>query len=180
MPIKWTPERDQTLLVKILETSSVSVDAKKVSEAWPASEEAPTARAISERIFKIRSKNKDASKGDASGSVEVHGGREKSATPKKAKASGTKRKHVQDDEYVSSSNAHSFNRTVLINFHSSSTDMAPSIIKPEGSDSGIENEKPKAKKVRAPPKAKLAPKQAAIASYDGGNDMGFLNMPQEV
>ncbi|KAI4171210.1 MAG: hypothetical protein LQ343_004416 [Gyalolechia ehrenbergii] len=54
MPIKWTPEKDQTLLLKILETSSISADVKAISETWPAGEEAPTPRAIQERLHKIR------------------------------------------------------------------------------------------------------------------------------
>ncbi|KAL9604208.1 MAG: hypothetical protein Q9219_000606 [cf. Caloplaca sp. 3 TL-2023] len=54
MPTKWTPERDQTLLLKILETSSISADVKAISENWPAGEEAPTPRAIQERLHKIR------------------------------------------------------------------------------------------------------------------------------
>ncbi|KAL8644175.1 MAG: hypothetical protein Q9226_007899, partial [Calogaya cf. arnoldii] len=54
MPIKWTPERDQTLLLKIIETSEVSANVAKISETWPATEEAPTPRAIQERIHKIR------------------------------------------------------------------------------------------------------------------------------
>ncbi|KAL8729261.1 MAG: hypothetical protein Q9166_004882 [cf. Caloplaca sp. 2 TL-2023] len=54
MPIKWTPERDQTLLLKILETSDISANVKLISETWPENEEAPTPRAIQERLHKIR------------------------------------------------------------------------------------------------------------------------------
>ncbi|MCJ1478296.1 hypothetical protein MMC13_006973 [Lambiella insularis] len=55
MGIKWTAENDQILLLKILETSNVAIDTKAVSAAWPAdSGEVPTARAITERIVKIR------------------------------------------------------------------------------------------------------------------------------
>ncbi|KAI4172651.1 MAG: hypothetical protein LQ346_008561 [Caloplaca aetnensis] len=44
------------LLLKILETSSISADVKAISETWPATEgeTAPTPRAISERLVKIR------------------------------------------------------------------------------------------------------------------------------
>ncbi|KAI9875732.1 MAG: hypothetical protein M1830_008062 [Pleopsidium flavum] len=56
MPVKWTPDNDQMLLLKILEThSDLSVDAKKISSAWPSDRDAPTARAITERLVKIRS-----------------------------------------------------------------------------------------------------------------------------
>ncbi|KAL3461118.1 hypothetical protein BJX64DRAFT_289686 [Aspergillus heterothallicus] len=54
MPMRWTPEKDQLLLLKILETHNLSVDTKKVVEAWPSHEEKPTARAITERLVKIR------------------------------------------------------------------------------------------------------------------------------
>ncbi|KAI9725843.1 MAG: hypothetical protein M1828_002472 [Chrysothrix sp. TS-e1954] len=53
--VKWTPEKDQLLLLKILETHELSVDAKRVSAAWPGDQEdIPTARAITERLVKIR------------------------------------------------------------------------------------------------------------------------------
>ncbi|KAL2852503.1 hypothetical protein BJY01DRAFT_244501 [Aspergillus pseudoustus] len=54
MPMRWTPEKDQLLLLKILETHNLSVDTKKVAEAWPSNEEKPTARAITERLVKMR------------------------------------------------------------------------------------------------------------------------------
>ncbi|KAL8754637.1 MAG: hypothetical protein Q9184_005049 [Pyrenodesmia sp. 2 TL-2023] len=56
MPIKWTAEKDQVLLLKILETSNISADVKAISESWPAldGEDTPTPRAISERLVKIR------------------------------------------------------------------------------------------------------------------------------
>ncbi|DAA77061.1 TPA_exp: Uncharacterized protein A8136_6827 [Trichophyton benhamiae CBS 112371] len=44
------------LLIKFIETHDISVDPKKISEAWPAENEdaRPTPRAITERIHKIR------------------------------------------------------------------------------------------------------------------------------
>ncbi|KAL4872735.1 hypothetical protein BDV12DRAFT_193079 [Aspergillus spectabilis] len=83
MPMKWTPKKDQLvspnpsepslhlhfqtskltpsyhlqLLLKILETNNnLSVDFKKVAEAWPVTpnQDRPTPRAISERLVKIR------------------------------------------------------------------------------------------------------------------------------
>ncbi|KAI9372155.1 hypothetical protein BJX61DRAFT_542980 [Aspergillus egyptiacus] len=50
MPIRWTPQLDQL----ILETHHLSVDTKKVAEAWPADQERPTPRAITERLVKMR------------------------------------------------------------------------------------------------------------------------------
>ncbi|KAL8895487.1 MAG: hypothetical protein Q9207_008154 [Kuettlingeria erythrocarpa] len=51
-----SPLTDSQLLLKILETSSISADVKAISETWPATdgETAPTPRAISERLVKIR------------------------------------------------------------------------------------------------------------------------------
>ncbi|KAK2746194.1 hypothetical protein FQN57_003316 [Myotisia sp. PD_48] len=57
MPMRWTPENDQLLLLKIIETHELSVNAASVAAAWPGTDgdAKPTARAISERIGKIRS-----------------------------------------------------------------------------------------------------------------------------
>ncbi|KAI4087919.1 MAG: hypothetical protein LQ344_006467 [Seirophora lacunosa] len=59
MPIKWTADKDQKLLLEIVRASNISVDVKKISENWSTSdnenEAAPTPRAIQERIHKIRS-----------------------------------------------------------------------------------------------------------------------------
>ncbi|KAH8698329.1 hypothetical protein BGW36DRAFT_426041 [Talaromyces proteolyticus] len=55
MPIRWTPENDRILLLKILETHAISLNYSGVSAAWPAEDnERPTPRAISERIFRLR------------------------------------------------------------------------------------------------------------------------------
>ncbi|KAI4116445.1 MAG: hypothetical protein LQ345_003140 [Seirophora villosa] len=58
MPIKWTADKDQKLLLEIVRASNISVDVKKISENWSTSdnetEAAPTPRAIQERIHKIR------------------------------------------------------------------------------------------------------------------------------
>ncbi|TPX23677.1 hypothetical protein DIZ76_013013 [Coccidioides immitis] len=61
MPIKWTPENDQILLLKILETHQLSVDTKKVSEAWPQADPnaIPTPRAITERLHRIKKASKE-------------------------------------------------------------------------------------------------------------------------
>ncbi|KAL9628422.1 MAG: hypothetical protein Q9204_005895 [Flavoplaca sp. TL-2023a] len=127
MPIKWTPENNQTvqilhpsrqsqllitfqLLLKILETSDVSPNVKAISEAWPAAEgeEAPTPRAIQEQLKKIRAMNK------GTGSLKIVGARgagaqtssakpspAKPATPKKSNANGgspNKRKKPSADD----------------------------------------------------------------------------------
>ncbi|GLA71734.1 hypothetical protein AtubIFM55763_002214 [Aspergillus tubingensis] len=61
--MKWTPEKDQLLLLKILETHSLSVDAKRVAEAWPKSlgPDMPTPRAISERLVRMRNTARESS-----------------------------------------------------------------------------------------------------------------------
>lgn len=91
MPIKWTPERDQTLLLKILETSSISVDVKAISEQWPTEEEAPTPRAIQERLHKIRAmaKNKGTGNFKIVGTV---GSKSNPGTPSPVKRSAPKAK----------------------------------------------------------------------------------------
>ncbi|KAL2821765.1 hypothetical protein BDW59DRAFT_164103 [Aspergillus cavernicola] len=56
MPLRWIPENDQLLLLKILEIHNISVDTKKVAEAWPKTpnQENPTPRAITERLVRMR------------------------------------------------------------------------------------------------------------------------------
>ncbi|KAL4929234.1 uncharacterized protein BDV17DRAFT_77814 [Aspergillus undulatus] len=62
MPVKWTAERDQLLLLKILETHDLKLDPKKVVAAWPGeAKDKPTPRAITERLVRIRQNIKDAS-----------------------------------------------------------------------------------------------------------------------
>ncbi|KAK6528743.1 hypothetical protein TWF694_003982 [Orbilia ellipsospora] len=56
MPMKWTAENDHLLLLTLLETHNIKVDGDKIHAAWPKSAgEKPTARAVRERIIKIRS-----------------------------------------------------------------------------------------------------------------------------
>ncbi|KAB8216087.1 hypothetical protein BDV33DRAFT_194648 [Aspergillus novoparasiticus] len=62
MPMRWTPENDQLLLLKILETHDLSVDTKRVAEAWHSSNR-PTPRAITERLVKMRQMVKAANNG---------------------------------------------------------------------------------------------------------------------
>ncbi|KAI9671188.1 MAG: hypothetical protein M1817_003695 [Caeruleum heppii] len=57
MPVKWTAEKDQLLLLKILETHpQITVDGQAIIDVWPVEEgqEKPTPRAISERLVRIR------------------------------------------------------------------------------------------------------------------------------
>ncbi|KAL2001445.1 hypothetical protein VTN02DRAFT_1761 [Thermoascus thermophilus] len=56
MPMKWTPENDHILLLKILETHEISLDVKKVAAAWPGTDDGakPTPRAITERLVRLR------------------------------------------------------------------------------------------------------------------------------
>ncbi|RHZ72345.1 hypothetical protein CDV55_104519 [Aspergillus turcosus] len=88
MPMRWTPENDQLLLLKILETHELSVDANKVAAAWPGTDdnEKPTPRAIKERLVKMRQIVK-ASGGDGF-AIGVKAGSETS-TPKKPKKTAT-------------------------------------------------------------------------------------------
>ncbi|OCL12054.1 hypothetical protein AOQ84DRAFT_421325 [Glonium stellatum] len=59
MPIKWTPELDQLLLCLIIETQTFKLDPEKVVAAWPTDKgDVPTARAITERIVRIRQRGK--------------------------------------------------------------------------------------------------------------------------
>lgn len=34
MPMRWTPDKDHILLLKLLETHDISVDTKKIAAAW--------------------------------------------------------------------------------------------------------------------------------------------------
>ncbi|PGH17704.1 hypothetical protein AJ80_04712 [Polytolypa hystricis UAMH7299] len=81
MPVKWTPDTDQILLLKIIETHDLSVDTKRVAEAWPKTDpkQIPTPRAISERIGKIKS----IAKANGATFTPKRGGA-KTATPRKA------------------------------------------------------------------------------------------------
>ncbi|KAI9653841.1 MAG: hypothetical protein M1821_006872 [Bathelium mastoideum] len=56
MPVKWGTDNDHRLLLTIISTHKLTIDSKKVAENWPkdCGGEKPTARAISERLFKIR------------------------------------------------------------------------------------------------------------------------------
>ncbi|PGH18809.1 hypothetical protein AJ79_00222 [Helicocarpus griseus UAMH5409] len=90
MPVKWTPEADQQLLLKIIETHDLSVDTKKVSEAWPGNDpnSKPTARAITERLHKIKSLIKN------SGTATPASTPKKVATPVSRNRGSAKRKNT--------------------------------------------------------------------------------------
>ncbi|KAF2181717.1 hypothetical protein K469DRAFT_691806 [Zopfia rhizophila CBS 207.26] len=54
MPMKWTPENDHILLLKLVETHGIQVDGAKIVAAWPDNApEKPTPRAIKERFAKL-------------------------------------------------------------------------------------------------------------------------------
>ncbi|KAL8806887.1 MAG: hypothetical protein Q9182_001016 [Xanthomendoza sp. 2 TL-2023] len=114
MPIKWTPERDQTLLLKILETSQIQADVKAISKMWPSTEEAPTPRAIQERLHKIRAMAGGKGTGTFKMVGTVGGARSGSAKSSPAKSTpaktttaafktptkaAAKRKHAVKEEY---------------------------------------------------------------------------------
>ncbi|KAK6341001.1 hypothetical protein TWF696_009313 [Orbilia brochopaga] len=110
MPVKWTAENDHLLLLTLLETHNIKVDGEKIRSAWPQSAgEQPTARAIRERIVKIRSLTASPAKSSTSGS-HVNNGVKKEVSPQKktpGKQRGRPRKTSleRDDEEVI---AHSF------------------------------------------------------------------------
>ncbi|KAI9800453.1 MAG: hypothetical protein M1833_003339 [Piccolia ochrophora] len=55
MVVKWTPEIDQILLLKILEVHpELALNTSAIAGAWPTDKEAPTPRAISERLVRLR------------------------------------------------------------------------------------------------------------------------------
>ncbi|MCJ1276151.1 hypothetical protein MMC21_003956 [Puttea exsequens] len=87
MPIRWSSEVDQILLLKILETSEINVNAASISATWPAGMEKPTARAITERLVKIRANCKGNGSGTSSFSISRAG----------ITAAGTPRKRYGSD-----------------------------------------------------------------------------------
>lgn len=89
MPVKWTPETDQTLLLKILETSDVAPKCAEIAEKWPAGQEHPTPRAISERIFKIRALAKASG---TTGHFSISTAKSNVGTPRKNAANGITKK----------------------------------------------------------------------------------------
>ncbi|KAF2004368.1 hypothetical protein P154DRAFT_384459, partial [Amniculicola lignicola CBS 123094] len=55
MPMKWDAENDRILLLKLIETHGISINAEKIAQAWPADAPTkPSGRAVSERFVKIR------------------------------------------------------------------------------------------------------------------------------
>ncbi|PGH06044.1 hypothetical protein GX51_02635 [Blastomyces parvus] len=92
MPVKWTPEMDQQLLLKILETHELSVNTVKVAKAWPADnpKAIPSPRAITERLVKIKARVK-AGNGQSPNSTP-----QKPATPSSHNRTSAKRKRADD------------------------------------------------------------------------------------
>ncbi|RDW70750.1 uncharacterized protein DSM5745_08261 [Aspergillus mulundensis] len=92
MPIKWSADMDKLLLVKIIETHDLKVDAKRVADAWPGTTEGqdkPTPRAITERLVRIRADIK-AAKGEGTLSIgTVPKSSPGTATPRKARKPAT-------------------------------------------------------------------------------------------
>lgn len=85
MPVKWTPDTDQVLLLKILETSDFSPKFTEISEKWPVNLERPTPRAISERILKIRAMAKASG---TAGHIATPPANSGTSTPRKKAANG--------------------------------------------------------------------------------------------
>ncbi|OJJ43248.1 hypothetical protein ASPZODRAFT_146269 [Penicilliopsis zonata CBS 506.65] len=105
MPMRWTADNDQLLLLKILETHNLSVDTKRVAAAWReypvvtvitviilvkatdisagSEEEKPTPRAISERLFRMRKEIKSSGTTPDGGHFKVGKGSSGGGTPRK-------------------------------------------------------------------------------------------------
>ncbi|KAI5291916.1 hypothetical protein KEM52_000037 [Ascosphaera acerosa] len=90
MPVKWTPETDQLLFLKVLETHNITIDSKKVVEAWPSSDPSsvPTPKAITEHMRTLR--QRFAGGGGSGGTGSGSGNVTPAASPRK-KAAGTPR-----------------------------------------------------------------------------------------
>ncbi|KAK6502984.1 hypothetical protein TWF481_008020 [Arthrobotrys musiformis] len=103
MPVKWTAENDHLLLLTLLETHNIKVDGEKIKAAWPSNGgEVPTARAIRERIVKIRSLSGSNINSPAkSPASHVNNGVKKESSPKKrGRPRQTKGGVDQDDEEI--------------------------------------------------------------------------------
>ncbi|KAL4782493.1 hypothetical protein BJX76DRAFT_358859 [Aspergillus varians] len=86
MPMKWTPETDQLLLLKILETHELKVNTAKVAEAWSPGQNRPTPRAITERLVRMRQMVKSSSAQGTEGHFSIGSGASSTAsTPRKRK-----------------------------------------------------------------------------------------------
>ncbi|KAF2012641.1 hypothetical protein BU24DRAFT_453012 [Aaosphaeria arxii CBS 175.79] len=58
MPMNWSAENDRILLMKLVETHRINIDASDIAQAWPTNTaHQPSARAISERFVKLRKMN---------------------------------------------------------------------------------------------------------------------------
>ncbi|KAK1143412.1 hypothetical protein N8T08_006740 [Aspergillus melleus] len=94
MPVKWTPENDQLLLLKILETHDLSVDPKRVADAWPTTVEngkeidRPTPRAITERLVRMRKTTCNSNDGHFS--ISKGNNASGPSTPRRLRAAGPK------------------------------------------------------------------------------------------
>ncbi|PYH99946.1 hypothetical protein BO71DRAFT_393914, partial [Aspergillus ellipticus CBS 707.79] len=84
--MRWGPESDQLLLIKILETHSIAVDTKKVAAAWPVVENdtPPTPRAITERLVRIRQLVREAGGSNSNFSIGSGKNRSATSTPRKS------------------------------------------------------------------------------------------------
>ncbi|KAK5116758.1 hypothetical protein LTR62_007432 [Meristemomyces frigidus] len=101
MPVAWTAEKDQKLLIFALELGMINPT--KVAELWSQREgDEVSARAVSQHLLKLRAK---VSKGDdGSGTPKSTPGKPKSATPRKNTADpktpkgSAKRKAMSDED----------------------------------------------------------------------------------
>ncbi|RAO74002.1 uncharacterized protein BHQ10_010014 [Talaromyces amestolkiae] len=82
MPMQWTLANERLLFLRILELSNTTVDYRKVSETWPNEDERPTARAVSEHIFKLKKLAKSGSAGSSTAVSTPKTPRTKTITPR--------------------------------------------------------------------------------------------------
>lgn len=106
--MRWTPDKDQLMFLMLLKTHNISINYNAIAEAWPADQdEKPTARAISERLIKMR--KQVAASGGGSVASAVVKSRSVNSTPSKPKLSrpakpassntpSAKRRRTEDDE----------------------------------------------------------------------------------
>ncbi|KAK4690341.1 hypothetical protein P7C71_g6429, partial [Lecanoromycetidae sp. Uapishka_2] len=170
MPIKWTPEVDQVLLLKILETSNVSADTDAIAATWPEHMEKPTSRAIRERLVKIRASAKNP---NGTGSFTIaktdKGGSSKAgtpaSTPRKRAANGNGngvKKTTSPKKNGSKVNGAAMGKRALV-VNDDADDDSESGFKSDNNNSDVEESPSK--------KAKIKPDADAIIKVeDQGND----------
>ncbi|KAF2738662.1 hypothetical protein EJ04DRAFT_45086 [Polyplosphaeria fusca] len=109
MPMNWTAENDRILLMKLIETHGIAVNAEMIAKAWPDNEVVkPTARAIKERFVKIRAlvadDNPNTPKAKMTKAAPTSG-RMSLSNKKKVPSTSTKKRKVETQVFDSDSDA---------------------------------------------------------------------------